>query len=90
MVEETKLKVGDILTCHSKVIMEHNGDIRTTVGKSYKIIEILYLEGEVKLVIKNDHNEDHRFTYKNYNKWFYNLKELRRNKLKKIQDVESW
>jgi len=87
MAEETKLKVGDILTCHSKVIMEHNGGIKTTICKSYKIVKILYLKGEAKLVIKNDYNEDHRFTYKNYNKWFYNLKELRLNKLKKIQNV---
>ena len=86
--EETKLKVGDILVCHSVVVMNDSDgtDIRTTVGKSYKIIKIV---GN-KLAIINDDNGEHHFYFDNYNKWFYNLKEERRNKLKKIQDAESW
>lgn len=91
MVEETKLKVGDILTCHTKVVMDDGGSIKTTVGKSYKIIKLLRSQedGMDRVVIKNDDNEDHRFTFYNYNRWFYNLREERRLKLKKIQNVKS-
>lgn len=76
------LKVGDMLTCHSAVIMNDSDgtDIRTTVGRSYKIIKMI---GD-KLAIINDENGEHHFYIYNYNKWFYNLREERRNKLKKI------
>lgn len=92
MAEETKLKVGDILFCHTKVVMDDGSGIKTTVGKSYKIIKLLYFQedGMYRVVIKNDFNEDHRFTFDNYNRWFYNLREERRQKLKKIQDVKNW
>ena len=82
MAEETKLKVGDLLTCHTAVVMV-DGDIRTTVGKSYKIVR--YGNSISSFVIKNDVNRDHYFPFDEYNKWFYNLKEERRKKLKKIE-----
>ncbi len=93
MAEETKLKVGDLLICHTKLVMNYSygSDIRTTVGKSYRIIKILYeYSEEPKLVIINDNNGEHRISFNIYTNWFYNLKEERRKKLKKIQDVESW
>jgi hypothetical protein len=93
MAEETRLKVGDILICHSAVIMEGSdgSDIRVTAGKSYEIIKILDKMNGLKcrLCIKNDLGGEHHFYIdrpeNNYNKWFYNLRELRRNKLKKIK-----
>lgn len=87
MAEETKLKVGDMLICHSAVIMDGScgKDIRTTVGRSYKIIRMV----DNKLAIINDENSEHHFYIYNYNDWFYNLREERRNKLKKIQNVKS-
>lgn len=86
------LKIGDMLICHTAVVMEDNVDVRTTVGKSYKIIK--FLKEPNRLAIENDYNEEHYFTFNeelenhkvhNYTHWFYNLRELRRKKLKKIK-----
>jgi len=87
MVEETKLKVGDILVCHSEVIMNGSDgtDIRTTVGKLYKIFCFRRMFEKDCFVITDDSASDHYFLINNYKERFYSLKELRRNKLKKIE-----
>lgn len=82
------LKVGDTLICHSKVIMNTDGGIRTTVGKSYKIIGFKKINDVDHLAIINDSDREHRFSVFNYNRWFYTVNDLRRKKLKKIQNVK--
>ena len=87
MAKQTELKVGDILFCHSQVIMRDGAcETKTTIGKSYKIIKML----ETQFIIINDKNDEHHFFLHTYKKWFYTLKQYRKLKLKKIKDVESW
>ena len=92
MAEETKLKVGDSVICHSLVIMKDSDgtDIRSTIGKSYKIFGFRRMSDKDHFYIIDDCGIDHYFPIDEYNRWFYNLKEERRKKLKKIQNVESW
>jgi hypothetical protein len=79
------LKVGDILICHTVVVVSrtyiNSEKIRTTVNKLYKIIEI----NNEGFSLINDLYDCHFFSFDRYNEWFYSLKDMRRNKLKKIK-----
>lgn len=75
------LKVGDKIICRRCCIMDGTkNDQRTTIGKSYSIIRF---ERE-RLCIIDDIWEEHWFPLKKFDFWFYTLKTLRRDKLKKI------
>ena len=76
------MKVGDNLYCHS-VCKMGDGRITTTVGNTYII---LYIELDNSFMIIDDNGDEHFFN-ENYQKWFWDLRELRKNKLKQI---ESW
>ena len=82
---KTDLKIGDNLICKEACITDDN-KITTTVGKSYSIIRFEYN----CILIFNDQNEEHFFSYdKNdesyYELWFYSMtKIIRQRKLQKI------
>ena len=78
-----KFKIGDNIYCHTACIMD-DGEIATTVGKYYKVINII----SKSLLIIDDSNCEHYFTIKNdndcYKHWFSNIKKERKAKLKKL------
>ena len=75
------MKVGDKLYCHS-VCKLHSGENTTTVGNTYIVLGIL----DDSFNIIDDDNDDHYFSNYDYQKWFWDLRELRKNKLKKIKN----
>lgn len=80
---EDKLKIGDLLYCHTACIMNNSGHITTTVGKSY-IIDAISYNG---YRITDDENDDHYFPFNEYEKFFYsNIKKIRKEKLSKIYE----
>lgn len=72
------MKVGDKLYCHKCCIMDFNDERTTTIGVFYTIVEINLDDKE--FVIIDDNGDEHFFTMDDYDKWFYNIRELRRNK----------
>ena len=60
------------------------GKNETTKGKYYKIIKF---END-KFYILDDSNNSHSFTFKRYKKWFNSIKYERKEKLKKIQNIQ--
>ena len=61
------IKVGDILYCHTAVVMLTSGKIRTTVGKRYSVISVGSLGG---FNIINDNGTSHAFCITSYETWF--------------------
>lgn len=61
------IKVGDILYCHTAVVMLGSGEIRTTVGKRYTVHSCNPISGGFNII--NDNGGIHIFgnTYKT---WF--------------------
>jgi hypothetical protein len=78
------LKVGDRLYCHS-VCKLHSGTNSTTVGNTYII---LFIELDDSFMIIDDDGDEHFFG-NDYQKWFWDLRELRKNKLKKIKNNQK-
>ena len=77
--------VGDKLYCHTVCRMTINKIRATTIGKEYIVIE----KFDDELMIINDYNQEHFFEYKNLNKWFWDIRELRKIKLEKIREVRK-
>jgi len=78
------VKIGDILICHSRCIMDDK-TITTTINKKYTITNI----NNFYLYIIDDFNDTHKFslTKQNssyYQRWFTNVKKQRKEKLKKL------
>lgn len=85
-----KLYVGDILICHN----ENNGWF--TIGKRYEIINIYhdYRINVECLVVINDLNNKCNLSinlYKrlSYKDWFYHIKDERKDKLKKLNEISK-
>jgi len=84
-----KLKIGDMLYCTRPVVMKVTREIRTTVGKTYKILNVI--EKQV-IEILNDAKIKHSFGLDKdkdnyYGKWFATLKDERKIKLKKLNKL---
>lgn len=92
------MNVGDIIYCHTRVNDIYIDDIFwTTINKGYEIIRIdddaPYKFDYIKthnIVIINDEGGEHSFSLQKndddyWKKWFYDLRELRKNKLKQIE-----
>ena len=81
------LKVGDKLVCrHIYIPYVGCPNNYTTLGKTYTILRIVEMSG---FVILDDNNDNCWFNLNYFDQWFYTVKELRRDKLKKIQNVEN-
>lgn len=78
------MNIGDRLYCHTNCVMKGGGET-TTVGRFYIVIG---LEDD-SFMIKNDDNDEHFFEYDDYNKWFWDIRELRKNKLKQINECRK-
>jgi hypothetical protein len=85
----TYLKVGDKITCHTVCRVEDKEDT-TTIGKTYTIVSMNY-DDDNRFSIIDDNNRHHYFygrigkKHSYYEKWFYSaLKRERKEKLKKI------
>lgn len=95
---DDKINVGDELLCVAALDTKGQG-FGLTVGKYYKVQAAGYLYNDkdsyLRLMIFNDFGEKHYFSiespkhYSYYGKWFTTIKELRRNKLEKIQDSKN-
>ena len=62
------IKVGDILYCHTAVVMLTSGKIRTTVGKRYSVISTGPISGGFNII--NDNGTSHAFCITSYETWF--------------------
>ena len=62
------IKVGDILYCHTAVVMLSGGEIRTTVGKGYSVIGGGPFAGGFNII--NDNGTSHAFGNTSYETWF--------------------
>lgn len=77
------MKIGDFLLCHKACKMNVTGEIVTTIGEEYEIIDI----GGVNLMIIDDDNDDHLFPVDGFHSWFYDKKSLLNKKLNKVKNV---
>jgi len=76
-----EFKAGDILYCHTPCIMNISGEKSTTKGEKYEIDGIF----DEQFTIMDDSNHQHFFDIEKYKEYFYlNIKEIRKDKLKKI------
>lgn len=82
------LKVGDKVVCHSLCKMS-TGENALTVGKTYTITGIKE-DDCFDFCIEDDQESPHWFSFDEkkylYTKWFSSVKEVRKKKLKKIQN----
>ena len=72
--------------CHTDVIFTDDNSIAVYKGKTYDILEI----NDEKFIIRNEQKFLHTFSFDRkkhhyYGRWFYTMKELRKQKLKKIK-----
>lgn len=92
------MNVGDIIYCHTRVDDFYaDGMFYTTINKGYEIIRVEekdWGEGDyidlLHIVIINDEGGEHIFSLQKndddyWKKWFWDLRELRKNKLKQIE-----
>lgn len=77
------LSINDILICRKSCIMNFTNKKTTTIGKSYKIIDV----NETRLYIIDDENDVHSFLIdEHYNDWFYPpIKIQRKEKLLRLK-----
>jgi len=79
------LKKGDLLYCHTPCVMQHSGQVTTTVGKTYVITNML----DENLVIYDDTEKEHHFSLINddcyYKIWFYSPRKAKLEKLEKMK-----
>lgn len=79
-----KLEEGNILICHTSVLMEVDNREVCKIGKEYTIIYISYKDECFEFCIIDDENTEHNFTSKNYSRWFKELSQVREDKLEKL------
>lgn len=75
-----QMKIGDKLYCHTVCKMNISHIKTTTTGKYYTVVGF---ETDSFIIIDDD-NHEHLFDFKDYNKWFWDIRELRKVKLKQI------
>ena len=76
------MKIGDKVYCINEI------DKYLTVGKFYKVIsdQPFDMDDGEAFVIINDCGERHEFSYEKYHNWFLTEIEIRKLKLKKINE----
>jgi hypothetical protein len=84
------MNVGDIVICKKSCMYYPGSGAVITINKTYKIFDIT----KHHFYIKNDNDDSHGFGLNEdtsyYGKWFYTSQELRKLKLKKLNESRGF
>lgn len=78
------MKVGDRLICHTSYGIYKKVFIK---DKSYNITKIVEVNDITRFWIISDYNIEYGFSHEGYNKYFLDIKEQRKLKLEKLNNV---
>lgn len=79
----SKFKVNQKIYCHAPVYMIDDNRPVTRAGVFYKIIKVT----DYKFYIIDDEHDSHSFQFDDYEKWFTNIKDERKLKLQKLNQI---
>lgn len=77
--------IGTKLYCHTPVFMKATKIKVTTIGKYYTIISGRF-KVKNQICIIDDENQEHYFNINDINQYFYLPKDMRKQKLKKLNE----
>lgn len=78
-------KVGEKLICHKRCKMIQTDIYCTSINKIYAITNINGIDNSFAII--DDEGHPHWFKEDNYSRWFGKLKDIRKNKILKINEL---